>query len=161
MNVVQQMTHPMIEEMQVQYEREIAELRSQMQSEIDEVTKERDFFQEKSENAESAVFSQERALTDLKNRLEKIKKGDLGKGIEPRKTTIEDLRNCFSVPSLRHGERDYAVLEELSGIFDMIEENTVYIEKEVIKERIKTVYEIPPEVRSAMSTFKGILEEYV
>ena len=161
MNVVQQMTHPMIEEMQVRYEREIAELRSQMQSEIDEVTEERDFYKEKSENAESAVFSQERALTDLKNSLEKIKKGDLKKGIEPRKITIEDLRNCFSEPSLRYDERDYAVLEELSGIFDMIEENTVYIEKEVIKERIETVYEIPPEVRSAMSTFKGILEEYV
>lgn len=136
-NVVQEMTHPMIEEMQVRYEREIAELRSGYEDKIEKL-------EGRIEEAEYYVDQQRGNLYDVIEYAKKERK-------EGRKVSKEKLYE--EIKKGRRIDSDWNVLDD---IYDLIDSVDYEVQWET-KTETRIVYQTPPELKEAIKNLQELI----
>ena len=122
-NVVQQIQHPLIEEMQARYEVEVADVRKQLQ----EMEDDRNEWQEKAEGADDSVFREREFL-------EKITwhtNPETGKE-ERRELTISELQKALENRKTPRWNDEYGVLDSLADMLDYLKAERTITKTEMI-----------------------------
>ena len=132
-NVVEQIQHPLIEEMQARYEVEIAEVRKQKE----EVEAERDEWQEKAEGADDSVFREREFLEEItwRNNPETGKK-------ERRELTISEFQQAIEKRRKPRWNGEYGVLDDLAGMLDYLKAERTEVRYETV-EKVREVERLP------------------
>lgn len=102
-------THPEFEQMQARYEVEIGEVRRQ----VEEITEDRDIWQEKAEGADDSVFEERKFLEKVITKYNPETKRD-----EVRKITISALQDALADRKRPRWNGEYGVLDSLEEVLN-------------------------------------------
>ena len=136
-NVVEQMVHPMIEEMQVRYEREIAEIRSDYQDKIETL-------EGRIDEAEFYVDRQRANLDDVITYAKKLKE-------EKKPVTLDIIFK--QLKDGRKVDSDWSVLDDITEIMKLVDYKVEYR----YETKTQVVYEVPQKLKEAIRN----LQEYI